>query len=55
VSIDRQLVEYRDGDTVLEGLMARDTGSTADRPGVLIAHAWGGRGEYEDNKARALA
>ena len=35
--------------------MAWDEGNSDDRPAVLIAHAWGGRGDYEDSKALALA
>ena len=35
--------------------MAWDTGATGSRPGVLVAHAWRGRGEHEEAKARQLA
>lgn len=47
-------VEYRDGDTLLEGYLAHD-GSPGRKPAVLIAHAWGGRDTFECNKAEALA
>ena len=49
------LVEYRDGDTVLEGILAWDDAQSGPRPGVLVSHAWGGRSDFEDGKARALA
>jgi len=48
------LIEYHDGDTLLEGFLAHD-GSTDRKPAVLIAHAWGGRSEFECSKARELA
>ncbi len=48
-------VEYRDGETVLEGYMAwDDTGSDA-LPCVLIGHTWAGRSEFEEKKAEQLA
>src|SRR5690606_27512033 len=53
--IKDKLVEYRHGDTVMEGLLAFDDAWQKPRPAVLIAHAWGGRSEFEDGKARLLA
>ena len=55
MSIQTRAVEYFDDDTVLEGLLAWDDEADTPRPGVLVAHAWAGRGEFEDSKARALA
>ena len=55
MSIKNQLIEYRDGDVVLEGLLAWDDSIVGARPGVLVSHAWGGRSEFEDAKAEALA
>lgn len=47
-------VEYEHEGTRLEGLLA--VGDAAGPvPGVVIAHAWGGRGEQEDETARRLA
>lgn len=40
---------------LLEGFVAWDETSHDDRPGVLVSHAWGGRTEFEENKAIALA
>lgn len=55
MSVQERLVEYNDGDVVLEGMLAWDDAVSGPRPGVLVSHAWGGRGEFEDGKARALA
>ena len=35
--------------------MAWDDSGSDDRPAVLIAHAWAGRGEHEEHKAEQLA
>lgn len=55
MSLQHRLVEYTDGDTVLEGRLAWDDSMAGPRPGVLVSHAWGGRGDFEDGKADALA
>jgi dienelactone hydrolase len=55
VTIQTRLIEYRHGDTVLEGFFAWDDAITGPRPAVAIAHAWGGRSEFEDQKAMKLA
>lgn len=53
--IKERLIEYHHNDNTLEGLLAYDDSRTGPRPGVLVSHAWGGRGDFECNKARALA
>jgi len=53
--IKTQPVEYNHNGVTLEGLLACDDTITGARPGVLVSHAWGGRGAFECNKARALA
>ena len=55
MSIQTRLVEYRDGDVLLEGLLAWDDAIDGARPGVLVSHAWSGRSDFEDGKARKLA
>jgi len=55
VSIQTRLVEYSDGDVLLEGLLAWDDSIDDARPGVLVSHAWSGRSDFEDGKARELA
>jgi dienelactone hydrolase len=39
-----ETIEYREGDAVLEGYLAYDDSVSGKRPGVLVAHAWKGRG-----------
>jgi dienelactone hydrolase len=52
--VNERLVEYADDGATFEGFLA--TGDApAEQPGVLIAHAWGGRSELEENVARKLA
>ena len=48
-------IEYNHNGIKLEGLLAYDDAVAGPRPGVMISHAWGGRGEFECNKARAMA
>jgi len=49
-----QFVEYSHGSTRLEGFYA--TAAPGERrPGILIAHAWGGRDAFVTEKARTLA
>ena len=55
MAIQTKQIEYRDGDILLEAYMAYDDSSSDDRPGVLISHAWGGRGAHEESKAERLA
>jgi dienelactone hydrolase len=53
--IKTRLVEYRHGDTVLEGYLAYDDAQTGKRPGVLIVHQWKGLTDYEKGRAEMLA
>lgn len=55
MGIQNRLVQYKDDDTVLEGLLAWDDSVPGPRPGVLVSHAWSGRSDFEDGKANALA
>lgn len=54
-AVQSKVVEYRDGDVVLEGYLAWDDAHAGPRPGVLVAHAWMGLGEYEKRRAHELA
>jgi dienelactone hydrolase len=49
-----EAIEYRHGDTVLEGFMAWKP-SDAKRPGVMIIHEWKGHGDYVRRRATQLA
>ena len=55
MTIQSRTVDYKDGDTVLEGLVAWDDTHNKPKPGVMICHAWAGRSAFEDNKAVELA
>ncbi len=54
--VKTKLVEYKDGDTVLEGFVAWDPTRVANpAPGVLVVHQWLGLTEYEQGRCRQLA
>ncbi|EEF60740.1 dienelactone hydrolase [Pedosphaera parvula Ellin514] len=53
--IHTQAVEYKDGDTVLEGFSAYDDSIQGKRPAVLIVHQWKGLSDYEKKRAEMLA
>jgi len=55
MAIKTKLIEYRDGDRLLEGCLAWDDNTGAAVPGVLVAHAWGGRDEFAVDKAKKIA
>lgn len=55
MGLQHRVIEYIDGDTVLEGRLAWDDARIGPRPGILVAHAWGGRSASEDEKADRLA
>jgi len=50
-------IEYRQGDTLLEGVLVYDTAATATgkRPGIVVVHQWRGLGDYELKRAEMLA
>lgn len=48
-------MEYRDGDTVLEGYFAYDDAIAGKRPGVLVVHEWWGLNDYAKGRAKQLA
>jgi dienelactone hydrolase len=48
-------IEYKQGDTVLEGYLAYDSAVKGQRPGVLIVHQWKGLTDYEKKRAEMLA
>ncbi len=48
-------VEYRDGDTVLEGYIAYDDAVTGPRPAVMVVPEWQGLNDYAKGRADQLA
>jgi len=48
-------IEYKQGDTVLEGWSVYDDAVHGKRPAVLVVHQWKGLGDYEKQRAEMLA
>ena len=55
MTIRHRLIEYRDGDTVLEGRLSWDDSMPDQRPGILVSHTIAGRAALEERKADQLA
>jgi dienelactone hydrolase len=53
--ISSKVVEYTDGDTILEGYLGFEDGASAKRPGVLVIHDWWGVGSYVKKRVEQLA
>lgn len=49
-----ETVEYKDGETMLEGYLVYDDAASA-RPGVLVFHEWWGLNDYIKSRARDIA
>ena len=49
------VLEYKQGDTVLEGYLSYDNSISGKRPGVLVVHEWKGVGPYVKRRADELA
>lgn len=54
-AVRTQTVEYKQGDTVLEGYLAYDDCFTGKRPGILVVHEWTGLGPYVKTRCEELA
>ncbi len=54
-AIQTKTIEYKQGDTTLEGVLFWDDAVTTKRPGVLIVHQWLGITGYEKHRAEMLA
>ena len=50
-----QKIEYKDGDTVLVGVLVSDPERFGERPGVLVVHQWTGITDHEITQAKKLA
>jgi len=48
-------VSYRQGDTVMKGLLAYDNSIKEKRPGVLVVHEWWGHNSFARQRAKMLA
>lgn len=54
-AVHTQIVEYKQGDTVLEGYLAYDDAIKGARPGVLVVHEWWGINDYARKRTEQLA
>ncbi len=48
-------LEYKHGDTLLQGYIAYDNAAPGKRPGVLVVHEWWGLNDYVRSRVRQLA
>jgi dienelactone hydrolase len=53
--LQKKLIEYKDGDTTLEGYLVYDDAVEGKRPGVIVVHDWMGFGSYGNGRAEQLA
>lgn len=53
--VETKVIEYKEGETVLEGYLAYDTKFKGPRPGVLVVHEWMGLDGYAKSRAEQLA
>lgn len=54
-AIQTKTIEYKQGDTTLEGVLVYDDAVKGKRPGILIVHQWMGLTDYEKKRAEMLA
>lgn len=57
-AVQTEIVEYKHGDTVLEGFLAWDDAIATEKtpaPGVLVIPEWWGNNDYSRGRARQLA
>jgi len=53
--VQTRTVEYRQGETILEGYLAVDTSTPAKKPGILVVHEWTGINPYTRKRVEQLA
>jgi dienelactone hydrolase len=54
-AVKTEQVEYRQGDTVLQGWLAYDDAVKGTRPGVLLVHDWFGATDHQKEQVQKLA
>ncbi|MBL0226145.1 MAG: dienelactone hydrolase family protein [Geobacteraceae bacterium] len=54
-AVKTKVIEYRQGDTVLEGYLAWDDTRSAKRPGILVVHEWTGINSHIRQRTEMLA
>lgn len=53
--IHTETIEYKQGDTILQGYVAYDAKLAAKRPGIVVVHDWMGLGAFTKKRAEELA
>ncbi len=53
--VKTQTIDYKAGDTALQGYLASDDAVAGKRPGVLVVHEWYGLNDYARSRAEQLA
>ena len=54
-AVKTEKVEYRIGDSVMEGVLAVPAEAKGQLPGVLVVHEWWGNNDYATSRAKQLA
>lgn len=54
-AIKTEIIEYKDGDTPLQGYLVYDDALEGKRPGIVVAHEWWGLNDYAKHRAEMLA
>ncbi|MEM8963260.1 MAG: dienelactone hydrolase family protein [Acidobacteriota bacterium] len=54
-ALKTKVVDYKVGETALQGYMAWDDSIEGPRPGVLVVHEWWGHNDYARKRAEKLA
>ena len=54
-AVKTEVVEYKDGELLCEGVLAWDDAVAGKRPGVVVVHDWMGVGEETKRRVRQLA
>ncbi len=53
--IKTEVIEYKQGDATLEGVLTYDSSLSGKQPAVLVVHQWKGLGDYEKKRSEMLA
>ncbi|HTP27706.1 MAG TPA: dienelactone hydrolase family protein [Anaeromyxobacteraceae bacterium] len=53
--VKTKTIEYRQGDTPLQGFLAWDDSAKGKRPGILVVHEWWGLNQHARNQTIRLA
>jgi dienelactone hydrolase len=53
--VKTKTIDYRDGDTELQGYLAWDDAVQGKRPGIIVVHEWWGLDDYAKKRVQQLA